>query len=199
MTKSRGRIGRRRSFEVFDLLGSRFGLIGKGLQETEKDIQERYGTLVARRVHLQRKECVSLRAKCATMVSDAFSTAVNSNPEIDFQTKNESRRRSGRPQEEDVVGDEAACTKMILPTMAETCLEGVMAWAFYDSDFPFIKTLRSILRWRTTAWWKGRCAWTMHVDPTNVSQGNKRKVSTTEAWYGTVVWRSGLERARYQR
>ena len=59
------------------------------------------------------------------MVSDAFRTAVNGNPEIDFQTKNESRRRPGRPQEEDVVGDEATCTKMILPTMAETCLEGV--------------------------------------------------------------------------
>ena len=74
---------------------------------------------------LQHKECVSLRAKCDRMVSDAFSTAVNGNPEIDFQTKNESRRRSGRPQDEDVVGDEATCTKMILPTMAETCLEGV--------------------------------------------------------------------------
>ena len=103
--------------EVFDLLGSRFSWTGKWLQGTEKDIQ--------RWVHLQRKECVSLRAKCDRMVSDAFSTGVNGNPEIDLQNKNESRRRSGRLQEEDVVGDEATCTKMILPTMAETCLEGV--------------------------------------------------------------------------
>ena len=34
-----------------------------------------------------------------------------------------------------------------------------MAWATHDGDFPVIEALRSILRWKTTSWWRIQSAW----------------------------------------
>ena len=63
--------------------------------------------------------------------------------------------------------------KMRLPTMVDKNVEKVwkaVAWANYDGDVPVVKALRSILRWRTTTWWRKRSAWSMRVGPMNVSR-----------------------------
>ena len=45
-----------------------------------------------------------------------------------------------------------------------------MTWAVYDGDVPIMLALRSILEWRTTAWWRSRSSWGMTWDPYNVQR-----------------------------
>ena len=45
-----------------------------------------------------------------------------------------------------------------------------MNWAIYDGDVAIMRALRSILGWRTTAWWRNRSAWEMATDPNNVQR-----------------------------
>ena len=45
-----------------------------------------------------------------------------------------------------------------------------MTWAVYEGEVPIPRALRSILGWRTTAWWRSRCSWVMEWDPYNVAR-----------------------------
>ena len=43
-----------------------------------------------------------------------------------------------------------------------------VTWAVYEGDVPIMRALRSILAWRTSAWWRSRASWVMAWDPNNV-------------------------------
>ena len=61
--------------------------------------------------------------------------------------------------------------KMGLPLLTEKIANKVwttMTWAVYDGDVPVMLALRSLLVWRTTAWWRSRSSWGMAWDPNNV-------------------------------
>ena len=49
-----------------------------------------------------------------------------------------------------------------------------MAWAVYESEVPVLKALRSVVEWRTTAWWRNRSAWGMKWDPLNITCWNHK-------------------------
>ena len=53
--------------------------------------------------------------------------------------------------------------KMGLPLLTEKIA--------YEGDVPIMWSLRSVLGWRTTAWWRSRASWSMAWDPTNVTHG----------------------------
>ena len=62
---------------------------------------------------------------------------------------------------------------MKLPTIAEKDAENIwkiMAWANFNGDAPVMKSLQSIMSWRTTSWWRHGSSWCMSVDPMNVSR-----------------------------
>ena len=44
-----------------------------------------------------------------------------------------------------------------------------MSWAGYDGPVPVMKALRTVIEWRTTAWWRTRSTKGMSDDPTNVT------------------------------
>ena len=45
-----------------------------------------------------------------------------------------------------------------------------MTRAAYDGDVPSMLALRSLIGWRTTAWWRSRSSWCMAWDPYNVQR-----------------------------
>ena len=51
-----------------------------------------------------------------------------------------------------------------------------MTWAVYDGDVPIMLVLRSILGWRTTAWWRSRAPWGIMWDTGNVQRWKHRVV-----------------------
>ena len=102
-------------------------------------------------------------------------------PATDAQTKNESQRRLGGIQEEDVVGDEGLMEKYEITDNADKNAEKIwktMAWAACGGAVPVMKVLRSILRWRTSIWWRSGSAWDMRVGPMNVSRWKHNGAST---------------------
>ena len=46
----------------------------------------------------------------------------------------------------------------------EECGEGVEDYG-WKTNVPDVTALRSIVRWRTTPWWRNRCPWKMRVHP----------------------------------
>ena len=63
--------------------------------------------------------------------------------------------------------------KMGLPLLKENIASEIwtsMTWAVYDGDVPIMLALRSILGWRTTAWWRSRSSCGMAWDPNNVQR-----------------------------
>ena len=56
-----------------------------------------------------------------------------------------------------------------------------MTWAVYEGDVPIMRALRSMLGWRTTAWWKSQASWSMAWDPTTVTRW-ERKVGRGTQW-----------------
>ena len=63
--------------------------------------------------------------------------------------------------------------KMGLPLLTENIASKIwtaMTWAVYDGDVPILLALRSILEWRTTAWWRNRASWGMAWDSSNVQR-----------------------------
>ena len=67
---------------------------------------------------------------------------------------------------------------MCLPLLTEKIaskMSTTTTWAVYDGDVPIMQALRSILGWRTTAWWRSRSSSGMAWDPGNV-QRRKQKV-----------------------
>ena len=45
-----------------------------------------------------------------------------------------------------------------------------MTWAINDGDVPVMSAFRSVLGWRTTAWWRSRSAGSVNNDPANVTR-----------------------------
>ena len=63
--------------------------------------------------------------------------------------------------------------EMGLPLLTEKIANKIwttMTWAVYEGDVPIMLALRSILGWRTTAWWRSRSCWGMTCDPYNVQR-----------------------------
>ena len=143
------------------------------------------GTSIARRAF-------ALRRKCDRVVCHVFGTALSGSVNwpwstervmgikrweakilrLTFRPKRKAgedwveyrKRTSGRMR--------AKWRKMQLATTAQKNVEKVwktVAWAVYDGDVPVMKALRSILSWRTTAWWRHKSAWGMRVGPTSAS------------------------------
>ena len=100
--------------EVFDLLGYRLRRSGKGIQETEKTLRNRVGswwrhghTVLRRKCdsgqpHLQHRSEWECELALDHGMSDESETMGIQDPATDIQTKNESRRRLGGIQEENV-------------------------------------------------------------------------------------------------
>ena len=62
--------------------------------------------------------------------------------------------------------------QMGLPTMANRIVDNIwttVSWAIHDGEVPVMRSLRSILGWRTAAWWRSRSAWSMKKVPANVT------------------------------
>ena len=63
--------------------------------------------------------------------------------------------------------------KMVPPLLSEKIAYKIwttMRWAVYDGDVPIMLALRSLLGWRTTAWWRSRSSWCMAWDPNSVQR-----------------------------
>ena len=63
--------------------------------------------------------------------------------------------------------------KMGLPLLTERIANKIwttVTWADYEGDVPMMLALRSILGWRTTAWWRSRASWGTAWDPYNVQR-----------------------------
>ena len=61
---------------------------------------------------------------------------------------------------------------MGLSSLVKLCAEKywkTMAWVACEGEVPFLIALRSVIGWRTTAWWRNRSAWGMTWDPLNVT------------------------------
>ena len=93
---------------------------------------------------------------------------------LTFRPKmNESRRKLGRVQEEDVT---STVSQMEEHGPADDDREErgniwkTMTWATYDGEVLVMMALRSILGWRSAAWWWNRSAWCMKTDPMNVTR-----------------------------
>ena len=93
--------------------------------------------------------------KCRRVLGHVNSTALNGSIKVrawkakilvlTFQASHEAGRNMGGLQEKD-------CTVV-------------------EGDVPIMWSLRSVLGWRTTAWWRSRASWSMARDPTNVTRG----------------------------
>ena len=62
--------------------------------------------------------------------------------------------------------------KMGLSSLAELCAEKfwkTLAWAVYEGEVLVLNGFRSVIGWRTTAWWRNRSARGMKMDPVNVT------------------------------
>ena len=66
-----------------------------------------------------------------------------------------------------------------------------MTWAVYDGNVLVMLALRSLLGWRTTAWWRNRSSWGMAWDPNNVQRW-KHKVGFHNRG---VQWDSSMARS----
>ena len=87
--------------------------------------------------------------------------------------------------------------KMGLPLSTEKIASKIWTtttWAVYDGDVTIMLALRSILGWRTTAWWRSRASWSMARDPCNVQMWKHKVGSIAEEYSGTHRWRDGLAR-----
>ena len=75
--------------------------------------------------------------------------------------------------------------EMGLASQADLCAEKIwksMSWVGYDGTVPVMKALRTVIEWRTTAWWRTRSAKGMSEDPLTMPHaGSTNGVFTTEA------------------
>ena len=189
--------------EVFDVLGYRFQRDGKGTQGVEKTLRKGMGCWW-RDAYIYRSKSVSLKTKCQRVVSHVFSTALNSS--VNWNWTNINARAVQRwetkilrltlrpkmlPGEEWVTYKRRTARmmriqwkEMGLTSLAELCAEKIwktMAWVGYDGTVLVMKALRSVIDWRTTAWWRTRSAKDMKDDPLNVICWKHKWVSTTKA------------------
>ena len=62
--------------------------------------------------------------------------------------------------------------EMGLASLADLCAEKIwksMSWVGYEGTVPVVKALRTVIEWRTTAWWRTRSAKGMSEDPANAT------------------------------
>ena len=167
----------------------RFQRDGKGTQGVEKTLRKGMGSWW-RDADIYRSKSVSLTTKCQRVISHVFSTALNSsanwtwnvhNARVVHRWERKILRLIFRPKMqpgEEWVACKARTARMLrtrwkklgLPSLAELCAEKVwktIGWAVYEGEVPVLKALRSVIGWRTTAWWRNRSAWGMKWDPLN--------------------------------
>ena len=142
---------------------------------------------------IHRSKNVPILAKCQKVLSNVYSTALNGNINWPWSGATLSKARAWEAQilrltfracmfpHEGCVNYRIRTArslrikwkKMGLPLLTEKIVDNIWMttnWAIYDGDVPTMKALRSILVWRTTAWWRSRSSWGMATDPTNVTR-----------------------------
>ena len=168
-------------FEAFDLLGYRFRRTGKWLQVTEKTLMKNGMGSWWRDGYIHRARKCVFQEEVRQGGQSRFQHGSECENELSLQRgKSAEFRRQRKAEPNWVVFRKRTSGEMRVKwrtmeftSTAEKNVERVsktMAWATYDGDVLVVKALRSLLRWRTTTWWRNRSLWKMRVDPMNVSR-----------------------------
>ena len=154
------------------MLGYRFQRDGKGTQGVEKTLLEKcfsenempaadqpclqHCTKQHRELDMEKSQ-----RTCGTSFG-------NKDPAIDIQTQDATWRRVVAYKVRTARMMRLKLKKMGLSSLAELCAEQVwktMAWAVYKGEVLVLKALRSVVGWRTTAWWRNSSVRGMKMGP----------------------------------